>query len=169
MSFSGPCNGVTCRPNLIGDPSRGRAGKNRQQKENQWWDPSAFEAPFGSDPAVIQAISNGTADFNSLDQFWQFGTAGLRPPTGRAPGYWNADFTLAKNLQFSESRYFQFRWEVFNVFNHQNLGIPNSYWCLPPNADGSTDVVHRFGCSFGQITNVQTDPRAMEFGIKFYW
>ena len=28
-------------------------------------------------------------------------------------------------------------------------------------------LVHQFGCQFGKITNVQTDPRAMQFGVKF--
>ncbi len=169
LLFTSPCNGISCRPNLIGDPSRGRGSKTRQQLEDQYFDPTAFEAPFGSDPVVIQAITNGTADLNALDVWWQFGDIGLRPPTGRMPGYWNGDMTLAKEFHFTESKYFQFRWEVFNAFNHQNLGVPNGHWCLPPNPDGSTDAIHIFGCQFGKITNIQTDPRAMEFGIKFYW
>jgi hypothetical protein len=175
LFFSAPCNGISCRPNLIGDPSQGRSNKTRPQQEEQWFDPSAFEAPFGSDPATIQAVTTGffpdgrPVDLNALDAWWRFGNSGLRPPSGRAPGFWNADFTLAKDMHLTESRYFQLRWEVFNVFNHQNLGIPNARWCLPPNADGSVDAVHEFGCQFGKITNVQTDPRAMEFGIKFYW
>ncbi len=174
MFFTGPCDGISCRPNLIGDPSRGRGSKTRQQLENQWFDPSAFEAPFGSDPAVIQAVSTGfypdgtPFDYNS-DIYWRFGNIGTRPPTGRAPGFWNADMTLAKDLHLTESKYFQFRWEVFNALNHQNLTIPNTNWCLPPKPDGSVDAVHRFGCAFGKITNIQTDPRAMEFALKFYW
>jgi hypothetical protein len=36
-----------------------------------------------------------------------------------------------------------------------------------PNADRSTDLVHQFGYQFGKITNVQTDPRAMQFGLRF--
>jgi hypothetical protein len=31
------------------------------------------------------------------------------------------------------------------------------------------DALHQFGCQFGKITNVQTDPRAMQFGVKFNW
>jgi hypothetical protein len=123
LTFSSPCNGISCRPNLIGDPAAGRSSKRRQQVEEQWYNPGAFTAPFGSDPAVIQAISNGTADFNALDQWWQFGNVGEGPPSGRAPGYWNADMTLGKDMHISERRYFQFRWEVFNAFNHQTLGF----------------------------------------------
>ena len=94
---------------------------------------------------------------------------GLRNPAVRAPGYWNLDVSLSKEFHLTESRYFSFRWEIYNALNHQNLGIPNTDWCLPPNPDGSIDLIHQFGCQFGRITNVQTDPRAMQFGLKFYW
>jgi hypothetical protein len=179
LVFTGPGNGITGRPNLIGNLSAGRSSKNRQELENQWFNPSALEAPYGSDPAVIKEISTGLNpdgtpfDYNAFDPYWQFGTAGLRPPSGRAPGFWNSDASLAKDFHLTESRYFQFRWEVYNFFNHQNLGLPNTGWCQPPiqNADGTitTDAVHQFGCQFGKITNVQTDPRSMEFGLKFFW
>jgi hypothetical protein len=162
-------------PNLLGDPSSGRASKTRQQLENQWFNPSAFEAPFGSDPSVIQAIStgfypDGTAlNYNTLDSWWQYGNAGVHPPSGRAPGFWNVDAGLAKEFHFTENKYFELHWQVFNALNHQNLGIPNYNWCLPPGPNGETDAVHIFGCQFGKITNVQTDPRTMQFGLKFFW
>jgi len=175
MRFYAPCNGLSCMPNLLGDPSSGRASKTRQQLENQWFNPSAFEAPFGSDPSVIQAIStgfypDGTAlNYNTLDSWWQYGNAGVHPPSGRAPGFWNVDAGLAKEFHFTENKYFELHWQVFNALNHQNLGIPNYNWCLPPGPNGETDAVHIFGCQFGKITNVQTDPRTMQFGLKFFW
>ncbi len=176
MSFLGPCNGIgSCALNLVGNPAAGRSSETKAQRENQWYNPTAFAPNFGSDPTVINEVSTGLNpdgtpfDYNAFDPWWVYGNAGLRPPSGRAPGFWNSDMTLSKEFHFSESRYFQFRWEMFNALNHQNLGIPNTNWCLPPNPDGSTDAVHVFGCQFGKITNVQTDPRSMEFGLKFYW
>jgi hypothetical protein len=74
-----------------------------------------------------------------------------------------------KEFHFTEQRYFQFRWEMFNALNHQNLGLPNTSFCLPPGSDGQTDTVHQAGCSFGRITNIQTDPRSMQFALKFYF
>ena len=169
------CNGLSCRPNLIGNPAAGRSQENRSQRENQWFNPSAFDAPFGSDPSILQAVSTGffpdgtAVNYNTLDQWWIFGNIGSRAPSARAPGYWNVDGTLSKDWHFTESKFLQLRWELFNALNHQNLGIPNASWCLPPYADGSIDAIHKFGCQFGKITNVQTDPRTMEFGLKFLW
>jgi hypothetical protein len=79
------------------------------------------------------------------------------------------DASLTKKFNVAESKYFEFRWEAFNALNHQNLGMPNTSYCLPPGPDGETDTVHQEGCSFGRITNVQTDPRTLAFALKFYW
>lgn len=171
---TGACDGaygyVSCRPNLVGDLSAGRSSKTRLQQEQQWYNPSALCAPWGCDQALTTALSTGDHAFqDSVDGFWQLGNIGLRPPSGRIPGYWNADLSLGKDFRLTETRYFNFRWDVFNALNHQNLGVPDSHWCLPPGPNGETDYVRTFGCSFGQITNVQTDPRAMQFSLKFYW
>lgn len=40
----------------------------------------------------------------------------------RAPGAWILDTGLAKNFNFTEQVRFQFRAELFNAFNHTNLG-----------------------------------------------
>jgi hypothetical protein len=172
MQITGPCNDITCRPNLVGDPATGRSS-NKGQREQQWFNPSAFEPVFGMDPNLIYAITNGVYpdgspwDPNTVDAMWRFGTAGLRLGNARSPGFWNVDMALLKDFKISETKSFELRWENYNALNHQNLGLPNTGWCLPPNPDGSVDVVHQFGCQFGRIYNVQTDPRNLQFGLKF--
>jgi hypothetical protein len=173
---AGGRNGVySNRLNLIGDPSAGRSDKTRQQLQEQYYNGSAFTPPYGPDPALITALSNGVyadgtpVDYDSVDGWWAFGNAPIRPTGGRTPGYWNMDMSLSKIFKLTESRYFTFRWDTYNAFNHQSLAVPDYNWCLPPNPDGSTDLVHQFGCQFGRITNVQTDPRGMQFSLKFQW
>jgi hypothetical protein len=173
LAITGPANYLTNRPNLIGDPSAGRSRKSRYQQEQQWFNPNAFEAVFGSDPSLLSAMASGVYpngapfDPNAVDALWRFGTAGYRLGNARSPAFWGSDLALLKDFKFSESRYVQFRFEAFNAFNHQSLGLPNNNWCLPPHADGSTDAVHQFGCQFGRITNTQIDARNLEFGLKF--
>jgi len=157
LHIGGPSNGMTDRPNLVGDPRAVPGGQNAAH----WINAAAFTPPFGTDQNFW-----AKPDTND-DRWWQFGNAGLRLPGLRSPGFWNLDSSLGKQFHISESKYFDFRWEAFNALNHQNLGVPNTSYCLPPNSNGSTDLVHQAGCSFGRITNVQTDPRAMQFALKF--
>lgn len=162
LAISCPGNQITSRCNLIGNPQFS-GSRTRQQQIAQWINPAAFEPPFGGD-------QNFWANYDPTDdRAWQFGTAGPRLPGIRSPGFWDGDTSLAKQFHLTESKYLEFRWEMFNAFNHQSLGLPNTSFCLPPKADGSTDKVHQAGCSFGLITNIQTDPRSMQFALKFFW
>jgi hypothetical protein len=160
---------------VVGDLSAGRESKSEQQIQQNWYNSSALCAPWGCDDAVGRAIYNGVyddgtpVDYDTLEEFWQLGNGGMRPPSGRIPGYWNADLSLAKDFSFNDGKYLNFRWDLFNALNHQNLGVPNYNYCLPPGPNGEIDYVHQFGCSFGQITNVQTDPRGMQFSLRFVW
>lgn len=170
------CNGIySCRPDAVGDLSAGRSSKNKAQREDQWYNPNALAPTWGTDPGVLRQVSTGVNpdgtpfNYDALDSWWVFGNVGLRPPSGRIPGFWNMDASLAKEWKFAETRRLTFRYDLLNALNHQNLGVPDHTWCLPPNPDGSTDLVHTFGCQFGRITNVATDPRSMQFGLKFQW
>jgi len=63
------------------------------------------------------------------------------------------DFGLAKNTQFTERVGFEFRWEIFNLFNHVNFAIPNN-------------VIGETGTDFNKITDTVGGPRVMQFGLK---
>jgi hypothetical protein len=88
---SGPCNGLTCRPNLIGDPSLSKS-RSKVQQEADWINSAAFQPVFGSDQNFW-----ANPDTND-DRWWRFGTAGAYLPGLRAPGFWNLDSSLVKEF-----------------------------------------------------------------------
>ena len=72
----------------------------------------------------------------------------------RAPGINSADSALAKNWRVMDRYELQFRWEMFNTFNHTSFGGPA--------ADPSSPL------TFGQITGVGAiPPRVMQGALKF--
>jgi hypothetical protein len=71
------------------------------------------------------------------------------------PGLEDWDFSVHKKLTLTEARYFEFRAEIFNVFNHTNFYNPDGHF-----SDGPT--------LFGKITQAQ-DPRLVQFALKFYF
>jgi hypothetical protein len=44
----------------------------------------------------------------------------------RNPGFWNIDGAVRKNIPTAERQLLQFRFEMFNVFNHPNWGGANA-------------------------------------------
>jgi hypothetical protein len=60
-----------------------------------------------------------------------------------------------KKIPLSETRYVQFRAEIFNVFNHTNYSNPDGHF-----QDGPT--------SFGRIASAG-DPRLLQFALKFFF
>ena len=78
-----------------------------------------------------------------------FGTGGRNQL--RVPGVWNCDYSLFKNFALRERAKLQFRTELFNVFNHANLGAPNNSVLA--------------GVNFGRITTAR-DPRIIQLSLK---
>ena len=111
------------RPDRIGD------GSVDNPTTQRWLDITAF-----------QAAAQGT-----------FGNSG--PGILRAPGYNNVDFVLSKRFALSAQRYFTFKLEAFNLFNHPSYG--------PPGRDISDPA------NFGVITNTVNAPRTLELVFKF--
>jgi hypothetical protein len=160
LTIYGPCDQITCRPDMVG--YAGFSGsRTKAQRIQQWINPAAFQPPYGNDQTFW-------ANYDPTDpRAYLWGTAGAALPNFRAPGFWNIDAALVKRFTITESKTLEVRWEAFNALNHMNLAYPNTGYCLPPGPGGETDQVHSASCSFGRITNIQNDPRSMQFSMKF--
>ncbi len=91
-----------------------------------------------------------------------FGNAGR--DTLRGPGVFNMDLSLSKETVIREQIKLQFRWEVFNVANHENFANPaNNLF-----AASTTSTQGLLNATAGLITssNIGTTPRQMQFGLK---
>ena len=71
----------------------------------------------------------------------------------RGPGLADFDFSIAKKIDVDENRYFQFRTELFNAFNHPNFGPPD---------------IRREATTFGRILTAG-NARIIQFGLKVYF
>jgi hypothetical protein len=121
-----------------------------------------FDGQPGDRPDVLRPIeytSGSRAD--RMAQFFDisgFANPGVRNTFGSlgrnalvGPGFWGADAALLKNFRFTEQRYFQFRAEAYNLFNHPNMDNPN------------TNMRSR---DFGRILNLSGN-RTMQIGLRF--
>jgi hypothetical protein len=71
------------------------------------------------------------------------------------PGLEEWDLSVHKKISLSETRYFQFRAEIFNLLNRTNYSNPDGHF-----SDGPTE--------FGRITEAG-DPRLFQFALKFFF
>lgn len=81
----------------------------------------------------------------------QFSTTPRSVCCGPGENQW--DITIAKRIALSESKYFQFRTDIFNLFNKTQFINPDG------NFSNST---------FGQVLQAR-DPRLVQFALKFYF
>lgn len=113
-------NGYSSRAKIVGNP------EISEQNKDHWFNTSAFA------PAPL----------------YTFGNSGVGAVNG--PGGFQLNSSVAKDFPWKEGKYFQFRWETFNLTNHVNYNNPN------------TNVVDR---NFGKITGSGA-ARYMQFGAK---
>jgi hypothetical protein len=69
----------------------------------------------------------------------------------RGPGLVNVDTALHRRFSIGGERALEVRWEVFNVFNATQLGLPETN--ISSNARGT-------------ITRLAGDPRVMQFALR---
>jgi len=117
-------------------PDRTCSGKG-PRTATEWFNVSCFPTT-----ALQAALANGTP---------RFGNSGRNILTG--PRFIDADTSLIKRFLIFEKAKVEFRGELFNLFNHPNLAIPNQYI-------GSNIV--------GQITNTSpsANSREIQLGLK---
>ncbi len=116
--------GATGLPNLVGDPNSGGESIER------WFNPAAFEK-----------VPSGT-----------FGNAGRN--ILRGPDWMTFDASLQREFAISQRFAASLRWDVFNVFDRANYGLPDS------NLDSRT---------VGVISSLAGDPRAMQFSVRLHF
>jgi len=97
--------------------------------------------------------------------YWFSGSDFANPPLGQfnngtqrticcGPGLNNTDFSVHKLITLTESKYMQFRAEIFNIANHTQFTNP----------DGNIGD----GPLFGKITSAR-DPRLVQFALKLFF
>jgi len=82
------------------------------------------------------------------------GTSPRFLPNVRGPGHENEDFGIIKTIRITERVNFQFRGDMFNVFNRTGRGDPDAALSDGYPADGGT---------FGLITAPMNGPRIVQF------
>jgi hypothetical protein len=123
--------GISSRPDVIANPILSRGERSR----DRWFNTAAFAMPAGG----------------------RFGNASRHPIY--LPGLNNVDVLAAKNFRFAEQHRLQFRAELFNFFNHVNLGAPGRSPLAP--------------ATFGRITTATQGPghdsgqRVIQLALKY--
>jgi hypothetical protein len=139
-----------CRANLVGSASVSNPSAA------QWY----AIAPAGTSGTGCLATATATSELNTNGCNrgpWSRPAPGTFGNVARnsffGPHLFNADASLSKNFHISEKVSAQFRAELFNAFNHANLGQPNATVDSP---------------TAGQITSIASlsQMRKWQFGLR---
>jgi hypothetical protein len=125
--------GTGSRPDQVGNPSAVTAAQKQAADAASfgvlYYNPGAFTIPTG--------LTFGNVGRDSL----------------YLPGRLNFDFGLSKKFSINEKTGFDFKWEMFNAFNHTQFNAIDT---------GLTDS------SFLQLNGTH-DPRRMQFSLRFFF
>ncbi len=127
-----------------------------QTNQNYYFNQNSFTENATVAPNGTNGIVNCTAQivYGCYDPSL-LGRVGTAPRTiCCGPGISDTDISFIKNIPVNERSHFEFRAELFNLFNHTQFYNPDG---------NSTD-----GSQFGQVTQVK-DPRLAQFALKFYF
>jgi outer membrane receptor protein involved in Fe transport len=136
-TLGGPRGGSTFN-SAFADCLRDGTLSKSERTIDRWFDLTAYATPTALNPTT-----------NTVQP--RLGTCGRN--TLRGPGLTNFDFALARTFEyFGEGRALELRWEMFNMFNTPQFGLPER------NINSS---------AAGKITTLSGDPRLMQFALKF--
>jgi hypothetical protein len=89
--------------------------------------------------AAFQAVPSGVFGNETRNQLY-------------GPGFQNFDMTFQRQIRLGQRLTANLRWDIFNVFNTVNFGLPNK--------DIST------ASTFGTISGLASDPRTMQLAVR---
>ena len=104
--------GESARPNRIAKGME-TSGDGRRGIDYPWFSPADF--------TQVPTCASRTNCAPDAHGFLPFGDGNSGRGILDAPGTQNINLTLLKDIPLSEQKRFQFRWEVFNIFNHPNF------------------------------------------------
>src|SRR5580698_321969 len=81
----------------------------------------------------------------------------------RGPGFFGVDLGLAKRwkMPWKDTHSLQFRWEVFNVTNSVRFDVQSA------NAYEGGSLANGNGANFGNFSGTLTNPRIMQFALRY--
>jgi Carboxypeptidase regulatory-like domain/TonB-dependent Receptor Plug Domain len=135
--------GTGSRPDLVGDPHASLSATEFPDTRGPLlFNPAAFALPTG--------LTVGNVGRNTLF----------------LPGRVNVDIGTFKRFAISEHAGFEFRWEIFNLFNHTQFG--NGTDSVGHEMDTNDPGSNANGSDFLHATSAHA-PRRMQFGLRFYF
>jgi hypothetical protein len=144
-------NDVADRPNLIPGGNNNPVLSDGRDP-NLYYDPFQFEILQATDQTCIDNPGAGCPGYLS----------NLGRNTIEMPGVLTADFSLQKDIHFTEEYYLQFRAEFFNVFNRANFGRPAPEQAGEPFVSPTVRSPNA-----GRIFITNTSARQIQFALKF--
>jgi hypothetical protein len=120
-----------------------------------------FRQPDGT----VSVFANPAAVFNNQDFIHPFPGQGGSRNVIRGDGYAGLDMALSKRWKMPmEGHSLQFRWEVFNVPNLHRFNVLSG---LGTQACACIASLQQVPQSFGDYTGLLTQPRVMQFALRY--
>jgi hypothetical protein len=127
--------------------------------------PAAFAQPciLGPGGTPIAGTPTGCVPLSG------FAALGGGPAQIPGPGFHRLDFSAFKQLPINERMRFEFRAEMFNIFNHPNFNAPGFGGNGVVSIGGATNFTSSNFGAIGSTRDAPYDSRQIQFALKFYY